>query len=173
MGTIIAHGKSQWGRANKNIRTDAELEAEKAYIAENLPKSVSTDEAKILKDITENIEAGTKIVTRIVSGINTVDEKLSTSSIFLPNENRNPTVLSHQNNSEKKYKDDDVISKNEIVDSPSDETIQELPKPSTKKNRTKRKNTNRKRKLQITDSTEKNTFAGDVSKHHEVETDII
>ena len=173
MGTIIAHGKSQWNRANKNKRTDVELEAEKAYIAENLPKSVSTDEAKILKGITESIEAGIKIVTRVVSGINTGDEKISSSSIVLPNENRNTTVLSHQSNSEKKYKDGDVISKNEIVDSPNDETIQELPKPSTKKTRTKRKNTNRKRKLQITDNAEKNIFTGDVSKHHEVETDII
>lgn len=63
MGTIIAHGKSQWGRSNKNRRVDPELEAEQATI--EIPNSVVTQEAVILKQISDQVDVGTTLIKKI------------------------------------------------------------------------------------------------------------
>lgn len=148
MGTIIAHGKSQWGRANKNIRTDAELEAEREAIAQQLPKSVGTSEADILKGISENIDAGTKVITKVFKDASEIKNTLrnNVSSIEVPNETRAPISLSHSNQIDKKYKNDDVVSKeapinliNGVVTSPPvvEEVDVEVPVKRTRNSRKK------------------------------------
>lgn len=63
MATIIAHGKNQWGRSNKNRRVDPELEAEMNSI--DLPQSTITHEAVILKNISDQVDVGTKVIKKI------------------------------------------------------------------------------------------------------------
>lgn len=63
MSTIIAHGKSKWDRSVKNIRIDPEMEAEMEYQAQQ--SNVKSIEAEILVDISNKIEMGTSVVTKI------------------------------------------------------------------------------------------------------------
>jgi hypothetical protein len=115
MSTIIAHGKSQWDRANKNKRVDAEIESEKLFLSEQVPQSITTTEANILKNISDTIDPGTKIIKKFdnhklvkISSNATSPETFKRTS--------SSARLSHEDGVDKKYKKEDVLSSVEIQD---------------------------------------------------------
>ena len=59
MSTIIAHGKSQWNRANKNERADIDIlaELEQQNLLKSIPQSRLTEEAILLKTISNTLES--------------------------------------------------------------------------------------------------------------------
>lgn len=118
MTTIIAHGKNQWGRSNKNRRVDPELEAELNSI--DLPQSTITHEAVILKNISDQVDVGTKVIKKI-GDVAPAPEPQSYSSVPQSDVPPSPTVaqsvrkrgevapITHTpTRVEKKYKSEDV-----------------------------------------------------------------
>lgn len=118
MTTIIAHGKNQWGRSNKNRRVDPELEAELNSI--DLPQSTITHEAVILKNISDQVDVGTKVIKKI-GDVAPAPEPQSYSSVPQSDVPTSPTVaqpvrkrgefapITHAPvRVEKKYKSEDV-----------------------------------------------------------------
>ena len=170
MGTIIAHGKSQWGRANKNIRIDAELEAEKEAIARHLPKSVGTNEADILKGISENILVGEKVITRVSSDV--YETEKDPIAIEIPNESHIVLVSDvveeiNVSSSTKKIRSFRRKSVEPVVEEivPIEEVV-ETPKP-------KKKKINKKKKVEISAPTDTTSFISDKAYTLEIEKDII
>ena len=128
MGTIIAHGKNQWGRSNKNRRVDSELEAELNSVES--PQSVVTDEAVMLKDISEQVNIGTKVIKKMddipLQAAAEVSVFRKDRSIVTPISHE-PKVL------EKKYKAEDVVS-DVVIKQPVEEEIPQPKKTRKKKN---------------------------------------
>lgn len=92
MSTIIAHGKSQWGRANKNKKVDpeeqAELEREALLKSINAPKSKITEEARMLAEMSQKMEAGDEMVGKVNN--KEVDKIEPTPMIVLSDMTQNP-----------------------------------------------------------------------------------
>ncbi len=67
MSTIIAHGKGQWDRANKNKKDDMDvLEELELQALKNMPKSQLTEEAILLKTLSKKLETSeVQIITNL------------------------------------------------------------------------------------------------------------
>jgi hypothetical protein len=67
MSTIIAHGKGQWDRVNKNKRVDPDiLEELEMQQVKTMPKSQVTDETILLKTLSNNLETiEDQIITKL------------------------------------------------------------------------------------------------------------
>ncbi len=125
MGTIIAHGKNQWGRSTKNKRTDSELEEELTAIES--PKSIVTQETIILKDISDQVNVGTKVVKKIDDSI--IQNGFSEIQNTKIHPTNSPTISHQSSVSTKNYKALDIPA--EIVpDEPM--RITESPKKGRK-----------------------------------------
>lgn len=92
MGTIITHGKSQWGRANKHKRKDPEFDEELAN-KKDIAVTKPIDNAEIIKEMTDSTEIGKTMVRKIYDSTNDVKEVLKNNKNV--NQQKHTNIIEH------------------------------------------------------------------------------
>jgi len=105
MGLIIAHGKTDWGKANKHIRPDKELELELKKIPITHTKKVF-EELNASKKISEKINYGETHIEKIDNSFNNSPEI---------NETSYQNLTESEINNVDKYVEHEIIPEEEIM----------------------------------------------------------